>query len=54
MNTKDQFAAGTSLKTPTTPLSSMGDHTRAPNVLPAPSRTGSLTNRGGGAWPLKG
>lgn len=54
MQTKDHFAAATSLRHPTTPLSSLGAHTAAPNRAPAPAATGSLTNRGGGARPIKG
>ena len=52
MSTKDQIKHGTCLKEATTPLSSLGVHTQAPNRAPAPARTGSLSNRGSGAWPI--
>lgn len=55
MSTRDQIKTGTtSLQEPVTPVTSLGAHTRAPNVLPAPSRTGGLGNRGGGARPIGG
>lgn len=54
MDTKHQFAQGTSLQQPTRPLSSMGAHTDAPNRAATPAATGSLTNAGRGAAPLGG
>lgn len=54
MTPKDHVKAANSLQEPTTPLSSLGDHTRANPRAATPSSTGSLTNRGGGARGIVG
>lgn len=37
MSIIDRHAVNTSLQQSTTPMSSKGEHTRAPNILPPPS-----------------
>lgn len=41
--TLERHATGTSLQQATTPLTSKGDHTAAPNILPAPQATAGAT-----------
>lgn len=54
MQTKDHFAAASSLQHPTTPLSSLGAHTQAPARAATPPSVGALGNRGHGARPITG
>lgn len=55
MKTCDQMkAGGTSLQEAGQRASGLGAHTAAPNRLPTPAVTGSLTNRGRGARPIGG